>query len=114
MPKTPAQERSVALLQSRETAIPPPGERNQWSSAALVLYGVIPQIIPAVLAVTIYWWDHNLRMSTVISLVGGCRTCPVTVNVATSRMWMGMSADPPTTMLARSSGRSTSAFTRRL
>ncbi|HEV7664682.1 MAG TPA: phosphonate ABC transporter, permease protein PhnE [Chloroflexota bacterium] len=36
-----------------------------------VLYGVIPQIVPAFLAVTIYWWDHNLRMSTVIGLVGG-------------------------------------------
>lgn len=36
-----------------------------------VLYGVIPQIIPAFLAVMIYWWDHNLRMSTVIGLVGG-------------------------------------------
>jgi phosphonate transport system permease protein len=36
-----------------------------------VLYGVIPQIIPSFLAVTIYWWDHNLRMSTVIGLVGG-------------------------------------------
>lgn len=36
-----------------------------------VLFGVIPQIIPAFLAVTIYWWDHNLRMSTVIGLVGG-------------------------------------------
>jgi phosphonate transport system permease protein len=36
-----------------------------------VLYGVIPQIIPAFLAVTIYWWDHNVRMSTVLGLVGG-------------------------------------------
>jgi phosphonate transport system permease protein len=36
-----------------------------------VVYGVIPQIVPAFLAVTIYWWDHNLRMSTVIGLVGG-------------------------------------------
>ena len=36
-----------------------------------VLFGVIPQIVPAFLAVTIYWWDHNLRMSTVIGLVGG-------------------------------------------
>jgi phosphonate transport system permease protein len=35
------------------------------------LYGVIPQIIPAFLAVTIYWWDHNVRMSTVLGLVGG-------------------------------------------
>jgi phosphonate transport system permease protein len=36
-----------------------------------VLYGVIPQIVPAFLAVTIYWWDHNVRMSTVLGLVGG-------------------------------------------
>jgi phosphonate transport system permease protein len=36
-----------------------------------VLYGVIPQIVPSFLAVTIYWWDHNLRMSTVLGLVGG-------------------------------------------
>jgi phosphonate transport system permease protein len=36
-----------------------------------VLFGVIPQIVPSFLAVTIYWWDHNLRMSTVIGLVGG-------------------------------------------
>ncbi|GAC1314914.1 MAG: hypothetical protein NVSMB2_05200 [Chloroflexota bacterium] len=36
-----------------------------------VVYGVIPQIVPSFLAVTIYWWDHNLRMSTVIGLVGG-------------------------------------------
>ena len=28
-------------------------------------------IVPSFLAVTIYWWDHNLRMSTVIGLVGG-------------------------------------------
>ena len=36
-----------------------------------VLYAVVPQVIPSFLAVTIYWWDHNLRMSTVLGLVGG-------------------------------------------
>ena len=36
-----------------------------------VLYGVVPQVIPSFLAVTIYWWDHNVRMSTVLGLVGG-------------------------------------------
>jgi phosphonate transport system permease protein len=36
-----------------------------------VLYGVIPQVIPEFLAVTIFWWDHNVRMSTVLGLVGG-------------------------------------------
>jgi len=36
-----------------------------------VVYGVIPQIVPTFLAVTIYWWDHNVRLSTVLGLVGG-------------------------------------------
>jgi phosphonate transport system permease protein len=36
-----------------------------------VLFGVIPQVVPEFLAVTIFWWDHNVRMSTVLGLVGG-------------------------------------------
>ncbi len=36
----------------------------------VVLYGVIPQIIPSYLAFTLYRWDINVRMSTVIGLVG--------------------------------------------
>jgi phosphonate transport system permease protein len=36
-----------------------------------VLAAVVPQVIPEFLAVTIFWWDHNVRMSTVIGLVGG-------------------------------------------
>jgi phosphonate transport system permease protein len=36
-----------------------------------VLAGVVPQVIPEFLAVTIFWWDHNVRMSTVLGLVGG-------------------------------------------
>lgn len=36
-----------------------------------VVYGVVPQVIPSFLAVTIYWWDHNVRISTVLGLVGG-------------------------------------------
>jgi phosphonate transport system permease protein len=36
-----------------------------------VLAAVVPQVIPTFLAVTIYWWDHNVRMSTVLGLVGG-------------------------------------------
>ncbi|MBV8717790.1 MAG: phosphonate ABC transporter, permease protein PhnE [Chloroflexi bacterium] len=38
---------------------------------ATVLYGVVPQVVPTFLSVTIYWWDHNVRMSTVLGLVGG-------------------------------------------
>ncbi|MFQ5795964.1 MAG: phosphonate ABC transporter, permease protein PhnE [Candidatus Bipolaricaulia bacterium] len=37
----------------------------------VILYGVIPQIIPPFLAFTIYRWDINVRMSTIIGIVGG-------------------------------------------
>jgi len=37
----------------------------------VIIYGVIPQVIPSFLAFTLYRWDINLRMATVISLVGG-------------------------------------------
>ncbi|MEA3460164.1 MAG: ABC transporter permease subunit, partial [Chloroflexota bacterium] len=36
-----------------------------------VVYAVIPQIIPPYIAFTIYRWDINVRMSTVIGFVGG-------------------------------------------
>jgi len=37
----------------------------------VVVYGVIPQIMPSYLAFSLYRWDINVRMSTVISLMGG-------------------------------------------
>lgn len=37
----------------------------------VVLYGVIPQIVPSFLAFSLYRWDINIRMATVIALVGG-------------------------------------------
>ncbi len=37
----------------------------------VVRYAVIPQIVPPFLAFTIYRWDINVRMSTVIGFVGG-------------------------------------------
>jgi len=37
----------------------------------VVVYGVIPQIIPSYLAFTLYRWDINIRMATIIALVGG-------------------------------------------
>jgi phosphonate transport system permease protein len=36
-----------------------------------VVFGVIPQIIPPFVSFTIYRWDINVRMSTIIGLVGG-------------------------------------------
>jgi phosphonate transport system permease protein len=37
----------------------------------VILYGVVPQIIPDFLSFTIYHWDINVRISTVIGFVGG-------------------------------------------
>ncbi len=37
----------------------------------VVRYGVIPQVIPQFVSFTMYRWDINVRMSTVIGLVGG-------------------------------------------
>jgi len=36
-----------------------------------IVYAIIPQIIPPYIAFTIYRWDINVRMSTVIGFVGG-------------------------------------------
>jgi phosphonate transport system permease protein len=41
------------------------------SRLQIVAYAVVPQVIPAFLAFTMYRWDINVRMSTVIGLVGG-------------------------------------------
>ncbi len=37
----------------------------------IIVYGIIPQIIPSFMAFTMYRWDINVRMSTIIGLVGG-------------------------------------------
>lgn len=41
------------------------------SSFQVVLYGVVPQVLPQFLALSFYRWDINVRMSTVIGFVGG-------------------------------------------
>ena len=40
-----------------------------WSQT--IVYAVIPQVIPPFVSFTIYRWDINIRMSTIIGLVGG-------------------------------------------
>jgi phosphonate transport system permease protein len=37
----------------------------------VITYGVVPQIVPPYIAFTIYRWDINVRMSTIIGFVGG-------------------------------------------
>lgn len=36
-----------------------------------VMYAVVPQILPPVISFTVYRWDINVRMSTLIGFVGG-------------------------------------------
>ncbi len=57
-----------------ESIDPGPIEAVQATGAnwfQTVMYGVVPQIIPPFVSFTIYRWDINIRMSTVIGLVGG-------------------------------------------
>jgi len=37
----------------------------------VIMYGIVPQVIPPFLSFTIYRWDINVRMSTIIGFVGG-------------------------------------------
>ncbi len=41
---------------------------NWWQT---VVYAVLPQVFPPFLAFTIYRWDINVRMSTILGFVGG-------------------------------------------
>ena len=57
-----------------ESIDPGPIEAIQATGAnwlQTVVYGVIPQIIPPFVSFTIYRWDINVRMSTIIGMVGG-------------------------------------------
>ena len=57
-----------------ESIDPGPIEAIQATGAnwlQTVIYGVVPQVIPPFVSFTIYRWDINVRMSTVIGLVGG-------------------------------------------
>jgi len=70
---------SVAALgklysEAIESIDPGPIEAIQATGAnwvQTVVYAVIPQIVPPFVSFTIYRWDINVRMSTVIGLVGG-------------------------------------------
>ena len=36
-----------------------------------IAYAVIPQVVPPYIAFTLYRWDINVRMSTIIDFAGG-------------------------------------------
>ena len=37
----------------------------------MIRFAVVPQIVPPFISFTIYRWDINVRMSTIIGFVGG-------------------------------------------
>ncbi|MBI5628689.1 MAG: phosphonate ABC transporter, permease protein PhnE [Candidatus Rokubacteria bacterium] len=37
---------------------------------AVLLYGVLPQVLPRIVGLTVYQWDIHLRQSTIIGIVG--------------------------------------------
>jgi phosphonate transport system permease protein len=40
------------------------------SRGQILIFGVLPQVLPRVIGLTIYKWDINLRQSTIIGIVG--------------------------------------------
>ncbi|HDH24836.1 MAG TPA: ABC transporter permease subunit [Actinobacteria bacterium] len=67
---------SLAKLYSEqvESILPGPLEAVQATGATrlqTVVYAVIPQIVPPYISFTLYRWDINVRMSTIIGFAGG-------------------------------------------
>ena len=57
-----------------ESIDPGPVEAIQATGASrlqVIIYGIIPQIINPYMSFTIYRWDINVRMSTIVGMVGG-------------------------------------------
>jgi phosphonate transport system permease protein len=57
-----------------ESIDPGPLEALQSTGAnrlQTVIYAVVPQILPPFISFTIYRWDINVRMSTILGLIGG-------------------------------------------
>jgi phosphonate transport system permease protein len=67
---------SLAKLYSEqvESILPGPLEAITATGAnrlQTIVYAVVPQIIPPYISYTMYRWDINVRMSTIIGFVGG-------------------------------------------
>ncbi len=67
---------SLAKLYSEqvESILPGPLEAVEATGAnrlQTIIYAVVPQIVPPYISYTMYRWDINVRMSTIIGFVGG-------------------------------------------
>jgi phosphonate ABC transporter permease subunit PhnE len=67
---------SLAKLYSEQVESISPGpleavEATGANRLQTIIYAVVPQIIPPYISYTMYRWDINVRMSTIIGFVGG-------------------------------------------
>jgi phosphonate ABC transporter permease subunit PhnE len=67
---------SLAKLYSEQVESISPGpleaiEATGANRLQTIIYAVIPQIVPPYISYTMYRWDINVRMSTIIGFVGG-------------------------------------------
>ena len=57
------------------------------NSLQVIWYGVVPQVVMPYIAFTIYRWDINVRMATVIGLVGGGGIGTLLIKYQGQGMW---------------------------
>ncbi len=67
---------SLAKLYSEQIESIDPGPVDAITATGagtlqVLRYGIVPQVVPPFLSFTIYRWDINVRMSTIIGFVGG-------------------------------------------
>ena len=53
----------------------------------VIWFGVVPQVILPYIAMTVYRWDTNVRMATVIGLVGGGGIGTLLIQYQGQAMW---------------------------
>jgi phosphonate transport system permease protein len=86
---------SVAALgklysEAIESIDPGPVEAIRATGAGflqVLRYGVVPQVVPPFLAFTVYRWDINVRMATVLGLVGGGGIGDLLINYQQLAAW---------------------------
>jgi phosphonate transport system permease protein len=57
------------------------------NSIQIVWFGIVPQIVLPYIAMTLYRWDTNVRMATVIGLVGGGGIGTLLITYQGQAMW---------------------------
>jgi phosphonate transport system permease protein len=83
---------SLAKLYSEALEVVDPGPVDAIRSTgagtlAVLRWGLLPQVVPALLSFTVYRWDINVRMATILGLVGGGGIGDLLVNYTQLGAW---------------------------